>query len=109
LNGRGGRHSTCWATASRRGHERYQRVPDGFLDRVGRCAVERHHVDDGLDDDASPHELPDDIAHIVVVAPEAINPANHEHVAGPQLVEVLMPDTPLSATTSSIEKPAASA
>ena len=68
-------------------HERNQRIPDSALHRVGGGAIERHAVDDRLDDDSAAHELPDRVHHVGVVTPKAVNPANHERVACAQHVE----------------------
>ena len=36
---------------------------------------------------AAPHELPDGVAHVRVVAAQAIHPADHERVAGPEQIK----------------------
>ena len=35
----------------------------------------------------SSHELADGVARVLVIAAKAINPTDHKHVTGPQLVE----------------------
>jgi len=70
-----------------RGHEGDQRIADGLLHRVLGGPVERHGVDDGADHNAAPHELPDGISHVGVVAAETIDPAHHKGVPSPELVE----------------------
>src|SRR5215470_4580759 len=73
-----------------RGHERYQRVPHGLLDGVGRLAVEREAVDDRLDNDALLHEGPDSLRHVIVIPAQPVYPAHDEHVATAQDVEQAM-------------------
>jgi hypothetical protein len=60
---------------------------NSLLDGVGCGTVEHHGVDHGLDDHAAPHELADRIRHVGIVTAEAIDPADHQHVAGPKHVE----------------------
>jgi hypothetical protein len=67
--------------------EGYQRVPNGPLHRISGGAIERHAVDDRLDNDSAAHELPDRVHHVGVVPPRAVNPANDERVACAQHVE----------------------
>jgi hypothetical protein len=49
--------------------------------RVRRAAIERHAVDDRLDDDSAAHKLPDGVHYIGAVTPKAANPTNDERVA----------------------------
>src|SRR6266403_477372 len=70
-----------------RSHEGDQRITDGLLHRVFGRPVEREIVDHRSDHHATPHELADCVAHILVIASEAINPTNHKHITSPQLVE----------------------
>jgi hypothetical protein len=70
-----------------RRHERDQRVPYRLFHRVGGGAVEGHVVDDSPDDDAAPHQRLDCVDHILVITPQAIDPADHEGVASPEFVE----------------------
>lgn len=67
-----------------RGHEAYQRVPHGLLNRVIGRAVEREVVDDAPDYDAAAHELADGVANVVLVATHTVNPAHDQHVTGPE-------------------------
>jgi|SRR5579864_2191947 len=50
-------------------------------------AIKGKPVDHCADDDAASHKLADGVANVSVVAPKPVNPANHEGVTGPQLVE----------------------
>jgi len=68
-------------------HEGDERIADSLLHRVRGAAIERHAVDDRLDDDSAAHELPDRVHHVGVVTPKAVNPANDERVACAQYVE----------------------
>ena len=68
-------------------HERDERVPDRLLHRVVGGAIEGHPVYDGFDADAAPDELPDCIGHVRVIAPQAVNPANDQHIPRPENIE----------------------
>src|SRR5258707_2850030 len=70
-----------------RGHEGDQRIADCLLHRVSGRSIEGEVVDHRADNDASPHELADGVAYVLIIAAQAINPTDHEHIAGPQLVE----------------------
>src|SRR5712671_2844148 len=70
-----------------RSHEGDQRVTDCLLHRVSGRAIEGEVVDHRADHHASPHELADGVAYVLIIAAEAINPTDHKHVTGPQLVE----------------------
>jgi hypothetical protein len=37
---------------------------------------------DGLDDDTAPHEVADNVDHVLVVSAQPIDPAYHKGVAG---------------------------
>jgi hypothetical protein len=73
-----------------RGHEGYQRVPYGLLNGVRRLAVELEAIDDRLDDDALLHEGPDSLRHVIVIAPQAVQPTHHQDVATAQDIEQAM-------------------
>lgn len=49
--------------------------------------LERHAVDNRLDDDTAPHELADGVANISVVAAKPIDPSHHERIPSPQHIE----------------------
>src|SRR5262249_35280472 len=70
-----------------RRHERDQRIAHGLLHRVFGGAVERHVVDDGADDDAAPHQCLDGVNHILVIAAEAVDPADYARVTSTELVQ----------------------
>src|SRR5215468_2079753 len=70
-----------------RSHEGDQRVTDGSLHRITGRSIEREVVDHRADHHASPHELADGVTHILVVPAKAIDPTDHKHITGPQLVE----------------------
>jgi hypothetical protein len=72
---------------SGRGHEGDQSVADRLLHRVLGGTVEGEVVDHRPDHHAPPHKLADGVAHILIIAAEAINPTDHKRVTGPQLVE----------------------
>jgi len=74
-------------TLSSRSHEGDQRVTDGLLHGVSGGAIEGEVVDHGPNHYTSPHELTDGVAHVLIIAAEAINPTDHKHITGPQLVE----------------------
>jgi len=57
-------------------HEGDERIADGLLHRVRAAAIERHAVDDRLDDDASAHELAYRVNHVGVVATKPIDPTH---------------------------------
>jgi hypothetical protein len=44
-------------------------------------------VDHRADVHTSPHELPDRVANILIVAPEPVNPTNDKGVTGPKLIK----------------------
>jgi hypothetical protein len=60
------------------------------LHRVSCGSVDREIVDHCADQDTAPHELTDCVAYVFIIAAQAIDPPNHKHVAGPQLVEQAM-------------------
>src|SRR5262249_54387879 len=68
-------------------YEGDQRITDRLLHRIGGRSVEDHAVDHCLDADAATDELPHCIGHVLVVASQSIDPANHQRVACPKDVE----------------------
>ena len=70
-----------------RRHEGDQCVTNCLLHRVFGRTIEGEVVDHRPDHHASPHELADGVAHILVVPAKAIDPTDDKHVTGPQLVE----------------------
>jgi hypothetical protein len=69
------------------GREGDQRIADGHLHRFRGAAIERHAVDDSLDDNSSAHELADRVHHVGVV----VNPAHAQRVAVAQHVMQRLP------------------
>ena len=86
--------SACaWAD---RGHKGNQRIPHGLLHGVFGGAVERHVVDDGPDDDATPHELPDGVGDVPVVSAEAVHQRTTKRVAFSENIEEPLPLRPVT-------------
>ena len=53
--------------------------------------IEGEPIDDGPDDDALLYEPLDGLHHVIVVAPETINPANNESVTSSEEIEQTLP------------------
>jgi hypothetical protein len=68
-------------------HKGNERISDRLLHGVGSRSVEYHPVDHCLNPDAATDELPHSVGHVLIVAPQAINPANHQCVALPKDIE----------------------
>jgi hypothetical protein len=59
-----------------------QRVPDGLLRYVFGSPSKARSLIVVLNYLASPHELAEGVAHVLSIAPTAINAADHKHVTG---------------------------
>jgi hypothetical protein len=68
-------------------HERNQRITYRLLHRVACRAVEGHPVNDRPDNDAASHELAYRVAHVSIVAAEAVNPPDDQRIPSPQHIE----------------------
>src|SRR5262249_51940028 len=79
-----GRLSLC---LSGRGHEGDQRITDGLLHGVSGRAIEGEVINHCADHHATPHELADGVAHVLIISAKPINPTHDKHITGPQLVE----------------------
>jgi hypothetical protein len=69
------------------GHEGDQSISHGLLHGVGGCAIKGETVDHGADHDAAAHERADHVHHVLIVAPEPVDLADHERVARPEQIE----------------------
>jgi hypothetical protein len=68
-------------------HKRDQSIPNGHLHRILGGSIERYVVDDRTDDNAAANKFADYVGHVGVVAPEPIDPAYDERVAGTKHVK----------------------
>jgi hypothetical protein len=58
-----------------RRHKAYQRVPDRLLSGVCGGAIEHHSIDHGLHRDPYVDQRSDGVCHVLIVAPQPVNPA----------------------------------
>jgi hypothetical protein len=68
-------------------HEREQGIPNRLLHWIGSRAIKRHPIDHCLNPDSATDELANRVGNVFVVAPEAIDPPDHQCVAPTQDIE----------------------